>query len=41
VPIPLELAATAFLILFAFGGVCRTLGGLWELLTGAPRYPGD
>jgi len=41
VPIPLELAATVFLILFAFGGACRTLGGLWELLTGAPRYPGD
>lgn len=40
-PIPLELAATVFLILFAFGGACRALGGLWELLTGAPRYPGD
>ncbi|HTM82905.1 HAAS signaling domain-containing protein [Asticcacaulis sp.] len=40
-PIPLELAATVFLILFAFGAFCRALGGLWELLTGAPRYPGD
>ena len=40
-PIPLELAATAFLILFAFSAFCRAIGGLWELLTGAPRYPGD
>ena len=40
-PIPLELAATILLILFAFSAFCRTLGGLWELLTGAPRYPGD
>ncbi len=40
-PVPLELAVTVFLILFAFGGACRALGGLWELLTGAPRYPGD
>lgn len=40
-PIPLELAVTVFLLLFAFGGACRALGGLWELITGAPRYPGD
>ena len=41
VPVPLELAVTTFLLLFAFGGACRALGGLWELITGAPRYPGD
>ena len=41
VPVPLELAATVFLILTAFGGFCRALGGLWEVLTGAPRYVGD
>ncbi len=40
-PIPLELAATVVLILFAFSALCRAVGGLWEFLTGAPRYPGD
>ncbi len=40
-PIPLELAATVFLVLSAFSALCRAAGGLWELLTGAPRYPGD
>lgn len=40
-PVPLELGVTVFLILFAFGGFCRAVGGLWELLTGAPRYPAD
>jgi hypothetical protein len=40
-PVPLELAATVFLILSAFGAFCRAAGGLWECLTGAPRYPGD
>ncbi|ESQ81869.1 hypothetical protein AEAC466_20105 [Asticcacaulis sp. AC466] len=39
-PIPLELAATVFLVLFAFIGLCRALGGLWELISGAPRYWG-
>lgn len=41
VPIPLETVATVFLILFAFGGFCRAVGGLWEVLTGLPRYPRD
>ncbi|MGA9657698.1 MAG: hypothetical protein WBQ60_01160 [Asticcacaulis sp.] len=40
-PVPLELVVTVWLILFAFGGVCRVLGGLWEVVIGAPRYPGD
>src|SRR5262249_40850944 len=40
-PIPLELVTTVALIFFAFGGFTRALGGLWELLTGAPRYLGD
>jgi hypothetical protein len=40
-PVPLELAATVFVILSAFSAFCRAVGGLWELLTGAPRYPGD
>ena len=40
-PVPLELIATLFLIFLAFGGFCRAVGGLWEVLTGAPRYPGD
>ena len=40
-PVPLELAATVLLIMFAFSALCRAAGGLWELLTGAPRYPGD
>ncbi len=41
VPVPLELLATVFLICLAFGGFCRATGGLWEVLTGAPRYPQD
>ena len=41
VPVPLELVATVFLILTAFGGFCRAVGGLWEVLFGAPRYVGD
>ena len=40
-PVPLELVATISLISFAFSGACQTIGGLWELLTGAPRYPDD
>ena len=38
VPVPLDSIATLFLVLFAFGGFCRALGGLWEVLTGLPRY---
>ncbi len=41
VPLSLETVVTLFLIFTAFGGFCRTLGGLWEVLTGAPRYPSD
>ena len=41
VPVPLETVVTVILVLTAFGGFCRTLGGLWEVLTGAPRYAGD
>ena len=40
-PFPLELAVTVFLIFVAFGGLFRALGGVWEVLTGWPRYVGD
>ena len=40
-PFPMELAVTVFLVFVAFGGLFRALGGLWELLTGAPRYIED
>ena len=34
-PVPLELAATLVVLISAVGAAFRTLGGLWELLTGA------
>lgn len=41
VPVPLELLATLMVIGMAFGGFCRVIGGLWETLSGAPRYAHD
>ncbi len=40
-PVPLETGVTVVLLLTAFGGFCRAAGGLWEVITGFPRYPGD
>ncbi len=40
-PFPLELFVTVFLVLVAFGGLFRMLGGVWELATGWPRHAGD
>lgn len=39
VPVPLELMAGLIVLFSAIGAGFRTLGGLWEVLTGAPRYP--
>lgn len=38
-PLRLNLLATVFLVLTAFGGFTRMMGGVWSLVTGAPRYP--
>jgi hypothetical protein len=38
-PVPLELMAGLIVLFSAIGAGFRTLGGLWEALTGAPRYP--
>ncbi len=40
-PFPLETGLTIVLILTAFGGFCRAVGGLWEVITGFPRYRSD
>ncbi len=40
-PVPLPIFVTIFLLLTAFGGFCRAVGGVWEALIGAPRYFGD
>jgi hypothetical protein len=39
VPVPLELMAGLIVLFSAIGAGFRILGGLWEALTGAPRYP--
>jgi hypothetical protein len=38
-PVPLELLAALIVLFSAIGAGFRALGGLWEILTGAPRYP--
>ncbi len=40
-PVPLPIFVTIFLLLTAFGGFCRAVGGVWEAVIGAPRYYGN
>ena len=40
-PVPVPVFATIFVLLTAFGGFCRAIGGLWEAITGLRRYDGD
>lgn len=40
-PIPLVTFAMVIVAMTFIGGLFRALGGLWEVITGAPRYTGD
>lgn len=41
IPVPLDLFISLMLVFTAVGGFFRALGGVWELLVGAPRFADD